>query len=88
MDYYLIIYFFAGILQDFLLTLNWRFIAKDKPIPAAILSFICTVVAMIVFYNILAKLDSQKSILAIVVYALGIGVGTFIGMQLKIEVKK
>ena len=62
MDYYIILYFFAGILQDFLLTLNWRYIAKHKIAPAVGLSFSVTIVSMLVIYNIISRLDSQRSI--------------------------
>ena len=84
-DYHLIIYFLAGVLQDFLLTLNWRFIAKEKAIPAAIFSFAVTVVTMLVLYNILTQLDRQRSITAIIAYALGIGLGTILGIKTKIR---
>jgi len=87
MHYYLIIYYLAGVLQDFLLTLNWRFINKEKPIAAAIFSFTTTVVSMLVLYNILTQLDKERSIVAIIVYALGIGTGTILGMKTKISSK-
>ena len=87
MDYYLILYFLAGVLQDFLLTLNWRFINKERAIPAAFFSFAVTVVTMLVLYNILTQLDKQRSIVAIIVYALGIGIGTILGMKTKIGSK-
>lgn len=87
MHYYLILYFLAGILQDFLLTLNWRFIAKEKAIPAAIFSVIVTVVSMLVLYNIITQLDKERSIVAIIIYALGIGTGTILGMKTKISSK-
>jgi hypothetical protein len=87
MDYFLIIYYLSGILQDFLLTLNWRYIAKDKVIPATILSFTVTVVSMLVLYNILTRLDDQRSLLAIFVYALGVATGTILGMKTKIGSK-
>ena len=83
MDYYIILYFFVGILQDFLLTLNWRYIAKHKVAPAMLLSFMVTIVSMLVIYNILAKLDEQRSIVAIIIYAAGIATGTFLGMKFK-----
>ena len=86
-DYHLIIYFLAGVLQDFLLTLNWRFIAKEKAIPAAIFSFAVTVVTMLVLYNILTQLDRQRSITAIIAYALGIGLSTILGIKTKISSK-
>jgi len=85
MDYYLIIYFFAGVLQDFLLTLNWRFLVKERAVPAAIFSFAVTVVNMLVLYNILTQLDSQRSIIAILIYSLGVGSGTVLGMKTKIK---
>jgi len=88
MDYYLIIYFLAGVVQDFLLTLNWRFIAKEKTIPAATFSFLVTVISLLVLYNILTRLDSQRSIIAIIVYALGIATGTILGMKVKVGFKK
>jgi uncharacterized protein YebE (UPF0316 family) len=85
---YLAIYFFVGIIQDFLLTLNWRFVAKEKNLPAAFSSFFTTVVSMLVLYNILTQIDSEKSIVAIIVYSLGIGVGTFLAMKLRIQKDK
>ncbi|MDD5625586.1 MAG: DUF5698 domain-containing protein [Patescibacteria group bacterium] len=88
MHYYLIIYYLAGVLQDFLCTLNWRFINKEKVIPAAVFSFALTIVSMLVLYNILTQLDKERSILAIIVYALGIGTGTILGMKTKINSKK
>ena len=81
---YIMIYFFAGVLQDFLLTLNWRFIAREKVVPAAFFSFAVTVVTMLVLYNILTQLDRQRSILAIIVYAIGISTGTLLAMKTKI----
>ena len=84
MGYYMILFYFAGILQDFLLTLNWRYIAKNRVLPASTLSFLVTIVSMTVLYNILSRLDSERSIWAIIVYALGIGTGTFLGMKFKI----
>lgn len=88
MSYYLIIYFFAGILQDFLLTLNYRFIAKDKTAFAVLTSFLVTVVSMLVLYNILTKLDAQRSIIAIIVYAVGIATGTLLAMKFKYGFKE
>jgi len=87
MDYYLIIYFLAGTLQDFILTLNWRFMMKERVIPAAFYSFAVSVVSMLVLYNIITRLDSNRSLIAIIVYSLGIGTGTILGMKLKINPK-
>jgi hypothetical protein len=84
---WLIIYFFAGVLQDFLATINVRYIAKNKILAAIFTSFLVTVVGLLVLYNILTNLDSQRSIIAIIVYALGIAVGTFLAMKFKIKEK-
>lgn len=83
----LVIYFVVGIIQDFLLTLNWRYVAKERALPAVTFSFLTTAVSMLVFYNILTQLDSEKSVIAMLVYALGVGAGTFVGMKFKIGSK-
>lgn len=88
MDFYLILYFFAGILQDFFFTLSLKFVARGKAFSASICSFSETIVTLLVLYNILTRLDSQRSIIAIVCYALGIGVGTFVAMKAKWGEKK
>ena len=80
----LIVYFIAGVVQDFLSTLNWRYVAEKKIIPAMIFSFLTVAVGMVVLYNIVKDLDPQKSILAIIVYCGGIAVGTFLAMKLKL----
>ena len=87
MNWYLIIYFLAGLLQDSILTLNWRFINKDRVIPAALTSFAVTIVSMTVLYNILTQLDKERGFVAILVYALGIASGTIVGMKTKIASK-
>jgi len=84
MTFQLILYFLAGIIQDFFLTLNWRFVAKEKPLQATIFSFLTTVISLLVLYNILTQLDKERSIIGIIVYAMGIGSGTYLGMKLKI----
>lgn len=83
----LIIYFAVGIVQDFLLTLNWRYVAKDKALPAVSFSFLTTVVSWLVFYNILTGLDSRQSIVAIIIYSLGVATGTYLAMKFKIGFK-
>jgi Kef-type K+ transport system membrane component KefB len=84
MDYYIILYFFAGILQDFLLTLNWRYVAKHKILPAIFCSFLVTIVSLIVIYDILSRLDQQRSLIAIIIYAAGVATGTLLAMKFKV----
>ncbi len=87
MDLYLLIYFLAGVLQDFLFTVNLRYVAKNKVLLAVLTSFLVTVVNLVVLYNILTQLDSQRTIVAIIIYALGITTGTFLAMKFKMGLK-
>ena len=73
MGYYLLIYFLAGVLQDFL---------------PSVFSFVVTLVSMFVLYNILTRLDEERSIVAIIVYAVGIVVGTLLGMKARLSLRK
>jgi len=82
-----LIYFLVGIVQDFLTTLNWRYVAKDKVLSAMLFSFLTTAVSMIVLYNIITRLDPNKSILAIIIYSLGIMTGTFFAMKFKVGLR-
>ena len=88
MDYYLLIYFFAGVLQDFVFTLNLRFVNKEKIFPAVITSFLITLISLFVLYNILTRLDSQRTLLAIITYAAGIATGTYLAMKFKVKSKE
>lgn len=83
MDINILLYFLAGILQDFLITLNWRYIAKHKVVPSVILSFLVTIVTMLILANILSKLDSQEGVVAIITYSAGVAAGTFLAMKFK-----
>ncbi len=87
MDLYLLIYFLAGVLQDFLFTVNLRYVAKNKVLLAVLTSFLVTVVNLVVLYNILTQLDSQRTFAAIIIYALGITTGTFLAMKFKMGLK-
>lgn len=76
-----VIYFCAGVLQDFLFTLNLRFVNEGKPIRASLFSFLTILTSMLVLYNILTSLDTERSIISILIYSLGIAVGTYLGMK-------
>lgn len=83
----LLIYFFVGIVQDFLFTLNTKYVAKDKVFLAVVSSFLTVVVSMLVLYNILNDLDAEKSVISIIVYCFGIATGTFVAMKFKFGTK-
>ncbi|MBU3934890.1 hypothetical protein KKC00_02945 [Patescibacteria group bacterium] len=84
----LIVYFLAGVFQDILFTLNIRYVSKGKTFLAVLSSFLTVIVSMIVLYNIVTQLGDQRGIVAIIVYAAGIAVGTFFAMKLKIGLKE
>lgn len=77
----LIVYFAAGIVQDFFFTMNSKYIAKDKVLPAVVFSFLTILMSMLVLYNILSEIDSERSLLAIAVYSCGIAIGTYVAMR-------
>ncbi len=87
MNYFLILYFIAGILSDFLFTMNMRFVAKERPFLAALVSFSTTIISLYVLFSIITTLQQSRGFVAILVYALGIGTGTYIAMRLKIDKK-
>jgi len=84
----LTIYFFAGVVQDFFFTLNSKYIAQNKVGLAVIFSFLTILMSMLVLYNILSELDSQRGLLSIIVYSFGIAVGTYLALKFNIKFKK
>ncbi len=78
----LVIYFLVGVVQDFFFTLNAKYIAKDKVLPAVAFSFLTILMSMVVLYNILNEIDSERSISAILVYSIGIALGTYLAMKI------
>ena len=76
----LLAFFVVGLIQDFLVTLNWRYVAKQKIAPAALMSCLTTFVGMTVFYNII---KDNCGLAAILVYALGVACGTIVAMKCK-----
>lgn len=84
MDYFLVAYFIAGIVQDFLFTLSLRLVHREQALKASSVAFLDNLVSVGVLYSILSRLDKERSILAIIVYSLGVGVGTFLAMKFKL----
>ena len=84
----LVVYFVAGIVQDFFFTLNTKYVAENKVGPAVFFSFLTIFVSMIVLYNILSDLDAQRSFLSIIVYCVGIAFGTYMAMKFPFKFKK
>ena len=82
-----VVYFLAGVLQDFLFTINLRYVSKDKIFLSVVTSFLTVVVSMLALYNIITELNPANGIPAIIIYCLGIAFGTFLAMKFKISSK-
>ena len=78
----LVIYFVVGVIQDFFFTMNSKYIAREKVLSAVVFSFLTILMSMLVLYNILRDIDSERSMVAIVVYSCGIAVGTYVAMKI------
>ena len=83
-----VIYFFAGVLQDFLFTVNLRYVNKNKIFMSVLTSFLTVVVSMLALYNIIKDLDPSNGIPAIIIYCVGIACGTYLAMKFKISSKE
>lgn len=79
-----LLYFIAGVLQDFLFTLSLRFVNKDSPYKAGLTAFLQTIITLTILYQILEKLASGRAI-AMFIYACGIGTGTVVAMKFKLK---
>ena len=77
----LAVYFLVGVVQDFFFTMNSKYVAKEKVLPAVIFSFLTILMSMLVLYNILRDINSETSIVAIVVYSCGIATGTYVALK-------
>ena len=78
----LIVYFIVGVVQDFFFTMNSKYIAREKVLPAVFYSFFTILISMLVLYNILTDIDSERSVVAIIVYSFGIATGTYVAMKI------
>lgn len=65
-------------------TLNVRFIAKEKALKAAIVTLVVVLIGFSVLYDILANIQSSGYI-GIVVYAIGISIGSYLGIKIKLK---
>ncbi|HYF10504.1 MAG TPA: hypothetical protein VD967_02780 [Candidatus Paceibacterota bacterium] len=82
-----LIFFGVGFFQDLLITLYYQAISKDYPFRSGFLSFVVTVVGILVLYEILGDLEGQQ-LGIILAYALGNGVGTYVVVKGKHFKKK
>lgn len=77
----MIIYFFAGVVQDFFFTMNLKYVAREKVMPAVVFSFLAVITVTLVLYSIIKDLDPDNGIVAIIFYSCGIALGTYLAMK-------
>lgn len=80
----LIVYFVCGLFLDTLITLHYRAISTGHAGWACALTFLITIVGMLLFDHFI---DNQ-SVPCIITYALGTSLGTWIGMRHKYKNKR
>ena len=79
----LIVYLAAGIILAYFSTVQIRLVAGSKIWRASFLTFFLQVVNLFVLANIIAEINSKRSVISVLVYAFGISVGTFIALHYK-----
>ena len=84
---WLIIYLIVGMIEDFLGTMTLRMVVKERIWLSTIFTFFINVIGMVVFYSIFVRLtnETEEGIISILVYSIGIAMGTFIAMKVKIK---
>ena len=88
MDYFLILYFLGGIIQDFLFTLSLRLVNREMPWRAASVAFLDNFVSVGILYSILRKFDSERTLLAIVIYSFRNSLRSLFGHEIEISEKR
>jgi uncharacterized protein YebE (UPF0316 family) len=78
----LIFYFLAGIVGDFLVSLNYRLLNSGHKGYASV----CTVITVFILLSVIKTISSDiDAVNEIACYALGSGVGTYLSMMVNIE---
>jgi len=83
MDYFILVYFGIGALQAVLGAVNLKLIVKDQAISAGAISFVTNLIGLLVLYSIIARLNQERSTIAIVAFSLGVGFGIFLATKFK-----
>jgi hypothetical protein len=79
MTWLFLLYLGLGIVIDFLITIQYRAVSEKRVWLATLMSFAITLIGTLLIQEIVVS----KSIGLILSYALGTGIGTFIGMVVK-----
>lgn len=78
------VFFAVGIIEDFIGTMTLRYLIAKRIWATTLSTFVITIISLAVFYGIFVKIDQdERRILAIFVYSVGISMGTYLGMKMK-----
>lgn len=77
----LVVYFATGLLLQFIATLYVIFVADKHALRATGAAFATTIISTGMIYNIIETIGADHNYTVLVVYALGIAVGTYVGMK-------
>ena len=72
-----LLFFSVGFFQDILITYYYQAVAKERAVLSSGLSFVVTLVNLLVLYGIISGIEDQV-LSIILVYALGNAVGTYV----------
>ena len=86
----LLIYFTVGVLSTILQVVVVRLISKEKALQASIVVFVSNLVQLGVLVSIITTIQSniQSSWINLLIYTLGIAIGTYLGIRLKLGQEK
>ena len=80
-------YFGVGIFLEFLSTLYIRFVAERHSFRAAFISFVNTILVIGIIYKLIESINTSHNFLLLIIYAAGVGTGTYLGTLLKLRKK-
>lgn len=81
-----ILFFVAGFLEDLISTVVLRLLLARRIYATTLGTFVMTLISLGVFYGIFVQIDRNPlRVVAIIIYAIGIAAGTFVGMKVKIK---
>lgn len=87
-SYILFVYFGIAVFQAFLSGANIKLIAKDEALKAAAVTFTTNLISFTVLYSIIARLGTERGLVAITIYCLGLAAGIYLAVKAKFGVNR
>lgn len=80
---HIFLYFGAGVLLAFFSTVQIRLVAQCKKLRATVLTFFLQLVNLFVLAGIITQINAGKSLVGVIIYALGISAGTYVALRFR-----